>query len=48
MRLGTTVVTAVLLVAILGAAVVQFVLLVDCPGGVASRWPAAGTAAYLA
>ncbi len=29
MRLGTTVVTAVLLVAILGAAVVQFVLLVD-------------------
>ena len=32
MRLGTTIVTAVLLVAILGAAVVQFVLLVDCPG----------------
>ena len=29
MRLGTTIVTAVLLVAILGAAVVQFVLLVD-------------------
>ena len=29
MRLGTTVVTAVLLVAILVAAVVQFVLLVD-------------------
>ncbi|GIT01147.1 MAG: hypothetical protein CM1200mP26_28590 [Acidimicrobiales bacterium] len=29
MRLGTTVATAVLLVAILGAAVVQFVLLVD-------------------
>ena len=29
MRLGTTGVTAVLLVAILGAAVVQFVLLVD-------------------
>ena len=29
MRLGTTIVTAVLLGAILGAAVVQFVLLVD-------------------
>ena len=29
MRLGTTVVTAILLAAILGAAVVQFVLLVD-------------------
>jgi len=29
MRLGTTIVTAVLLAAILGAAVVQFVLLVD-------------------
>ena len=29
MRLGTTIVTAVLLVVILGAAVVQFVLLVD-------------------
>ncbi len=29
MRLGTTIVTAVLLVAILGAAVVQFVFLVD-------------------
>jgi hypothetical protein len=29
MRLGTTIVTALLLMAILGAAVVQFVLLVD-------------------
>ncbi len=29
MRFGTTIVTAVLLMAILGAAVVQFVLLVD-------------------
>ena len=29
MRLGTPIVTAVLLAAILGAAVVQFVLLVD-------------------
>jgi hypothetical protein len=29
MRLGTTIVTAVLLVAILGAAVLQFVFLVD-------------------
>jgi hypothetical protein len=29
MRYGTTIVTALLLVAILGAAVVQFVLLVD-------------------
>ncbi len=29
MRLGTTIVTAVLLAAILGAAVVQFVVLVD-------------------
>jgi hypothetical protein len=29
MRLGTTIVTAILLAAILGAAVVQFVLLVD-------------------
>jgi hypothetical protein len=29
MRLGTTIVTALLLLAILGAAVVQFVLLVD-------------------
>ena len=29
MRFGTTIVTAVLLAAILGAAVVQFVLLVD-------------------
>jgi hypothetical protein len=29
MRFGTTIVTAILLVAILGAAVVQFVLLLD-------------------
>ncbi len=29
MRLGTTIVTAMLLVAILGAAVLQFVFLVD-------------------
>jgi len=29
MRLGTTIVTALLLVAILGAAVLQFVFLVD-------------------
>ena len=29
MRLGTTIVTAILLAAILGAAVVQFVLLID-------------------
>lgn len=29
MRLGTTIVTAILLAAILGAAVVQFVLLVN-------------------
>jgi hypothetical protein len=29
MRFGTTIVTAILLVAILGAAVLQFVLLVD-------------------
>ncbi len=29
MRLGTTIVTALLLMAILGASVVQFVLLVD-------------------
>ncbi|MBS1264528.1 MAG: hypothetical protein MAG471_00352 [Acidimicrobiaceae bacterium] len=29
MRFGTTIVTAILLAAILGAAVVQFVLLVD-------------------
>jgi hypothetical protein len=29
MRLGTTIVTALLLLVILGAAVVQFVLLVD-------------------
>lgn len=29
MRLGTTIVTAILLAAILGAAVVQFVVLVD-------------------
>jgi hypothetical protein len=29
MRLGTTIVTAILLAAILGAAVIQFVLLVE-------------------
>jgi hypothetical protein len=29
MRFGTTIVTAILLAAILGAAVVQFVLLID-------------------
>ena len=31
MRFGTTVVTALLLAAILGAGLVQFVCLVDCP-----------------